>query len=325
MLDSAAMPDIKILVFLRPNDPGLPALARMPSGVRALVAHNVEEALALAAEADAMLVATGNAAALERIWRAAPRLRWIHTRPAGVDHLLFADLVRSEIPMTNSRGVFSSSLAEFAAFGLLFFLKNAHLLLRNQQLAKWAVYEPGALRGQTIGIVGLGDIGRACATVLRPFGARIVGLRRSGRPDPLADEVVPSDRILDMVARVDHVVVATPLTEETHHLIGDRVLGAMRPGAILVNVGRGKVVDETALLAALDQGRVRAAALDVFEQEPLPPDHPFWRMENVLISPHTADHTKDWEANTMEPFLENVRRFRDGEVLLNPVDKRLGY
>jgi phosphoglycerate dehydrogenase-like enzyme len=319
------MADIRILVFLRPNDPGLPALARMPSGVKALVAHNVDEALPFAAEADALLVATGNAATLERIWRAAPRLRWIHTRPAGVDHLLFADLVRSPVPMTNSRGVFSSSLAEFAAFGLLFFLKDARHLLRSQQLAKWAAYEPGALRGQTIGIVGLGDIGRACATVLRPFGARIVGLRRSGRPDPVADEVVPAERILDMVARVHHVVVATPLTEETHHLIGDGVLGAMRPGAILVNVGRGKVVDETALLAALDQGRVRAAALDVFEHEPLPPDHPFWRMENVLISPHTADHTKDWEANTMEPFLENARRFRDGETLLNPIDKRLGY
>ena len=325
LLDSALMSDLNILVFLRPNDPGLPALPRMPSGTRAQVAHNVEDALALAPQADALLVATGNAATLERIWRAAPRLRWIHTRPAGVDHLLFADLVKSPIPVTNSRGVFSSSLAEFAAFGLLFFLKNARLLLRNQQLAKWAAYEPGALRGQAVGIVGLGDIGRVCATVLRPFGARIVGLRRSGRPDPVADEVMPADRILDMVASVDHVVVATPLTEETHHLIGDRVLGAMRPGAILVNVGRGKVVDETALLAALDQGRLSGAALDVFEQEPLPPDHPFWRMENVLISPHTADHTKDWEANTMEPFLENVRRFRDGEPLLNPVDKRLGY
>jgi phosphoglycerate dehydrogenase-like enzyme len=319
------MADIEVLVFLRPNDPGLPALARMPSGVKARIAHNVEDALALAPEVDAMLVATGNAATLERIWRAAPRLRWIHTRPAGVDHLLFADLVRSPVPMTNSRGVFSSSLAEFAAFGLLFFLKDGRHLLRSQQLAKWAVYEPGALRGQTIGIVGLGDIGRACATVLRPFGARIVGLRRSGRPDPVADEVVPAERILAMVASVDHVVVATPLTEETHHLIGDRVLGAMRPGAILVNVGRGKVVDETALLAALDQGRLRGAALDVFELEPLPPDHPFWRMDNVLVSPHSADHTAGWEANTMEPFLENVRRFRDGEPLLNPVDKRLGY
>src|SRR6266851_1018249 len=134
------MPDLKVLVFLRPNDPGLPALARMPSGVKAMVAHNVDDALPLAAEADALLVATGNAAALERIWRAAPRLRWIHTRPAGVDHLLFADLVRSPVPMTNSRGVFSFSLAEFAAFVLLFFFNHAPHLLRNRELAMLAAY-----------------------------------------------------------------------------------------------------------------------------------------------------------------------------------------
>src|ERR1044072_8920217 len=137
------MTPLNVLVFLRPNDPGLPALARLPSGVKAAGGHNIEDALALAPQADAMLVATGNAATLERIWRAAPRLRWIHTRPAGVDHLLFADLVKSSIPMTNSRGVFSSSLAEFAVFGLLFFLKDARLLLRNQQLAKGAGYETG--------------------------------------------------------------------------------------------------------------------------------------------------------------------------------------
>src|ERR1700704_6362702 len=137
------MTSINVLILARPNDPGLSALARMPSGVRALVAHGADDALPLAPEADAMLVATGNAASLERIWHAAPRVRWIHTRPAGVDHLLFADLIQSPVPMTNSRGVFSSSLAEFAAFGLLFFLKDARHLLRQQQLAKWAVYEPG--------------------------------------------------------------------------------------------------------------------------------------------------------------------------------------
>src|SRR5260221_232187 len=180
------MAELKVLVLARVNDPGLPALERLPSGLRCLVAHGVDDALPLAPEADAMLVATGNAAVLERIWRAAPRLRWIHTRPAGVDHLLFADLVRSPVPMTNSRGVFSSSLAEFAAFGLLFFLKDARHLLRSQQLAKWAVYEPGALRGRTVGIVVLGDIGRAVATVLRPF---VENVRRCRDGEPLINPV----------------------------------------------------------------------------------------------------------------------------------------
>jgi phosphoglycerate dehydrogenase-like enzyme len=319
------MPDVNVLVLARPHDPGLVALERLPAGTRAVVAHEAEEALAHAPAADALLVARGNALLLERVWRAAPRLRWIHTRPAGVDHLLFADLAASPIPMTNSRGVFSAALAEFALLGLLFFLKDTRRMLASQERAKWEPFEPMPVAGRTVGIVGLGDIGRAVAARLRPLGFRIIGLRRSGRPDPAADEVVPASKLLDLAARVDDLVVATPLTPETERLIGDRVFGALPPGAVFVNVGRGRVVDETALLAALDQGRLRGAALDVFEQEPLPPDHPFWRMDTVLVSPHTADRTAGWELDTMGPFLENLRRFRDGEELLNPVDKRLGY
>jgi phosphoglycerate dehydrogenase-like enzyme len=319
------MGDVKVLVLARPHDPGLVALERLPVGTRAVVSHEAEDALAHAPEADALLLAKGNAAVLERVWRAAPRLRWIHTRPAGVDHLLFPDLVSSPIPMTNSRGVFSAALAEFALLGLLYFLKDTPRMLRSQEAAKWEPFEPMAAAGRTVGIVGLGDIGRAVASRLRPLGVRVIGLRRSGRPDPAADEVVPASQLLDLARRVDDLVVATPLTPETERLIGDRVFGALRAGAVFVNVGRGRVVDETALLAALDQGRLRGAALDVFEQEPLAPDHPFWRMDTVLVSPHTADRTANWELDTMGPFLENLRRFRDGEVLLNPVDKRLGY
>jgi phosphoglycerate dehydrogenase-like enzyme len=319
------MAELTVLVLARADDPGLAALDRLPAGTRARVAHGAEDALPLAPQADALLVATGNAALLERVFRAAPRLRWIHTRPAGVDNLLFPDLVASPIPVTNSRGVFSAALAEFALLGLLFFLKDTRRMLRAQAAGKWTPYEPLPLHGRTVGIVGLGDIGRAVAARLRPLGMRIVGLRRSGRPDPLADEVLPVTQLLDLAARVDDLVVATPLTPETERLIGDRVLGALRPGGVFVNIGRGRVVDETSLLAALDQGRLRGAALDVFEQEPLAPDHPFWSMENVLVSAHTADRTAGWELDTMEVFLENLRRFRDAEPLLNPVDKRLGY
>jgi phosphoglycerate dehydrogenase-like enzyme len=318
------MADLTVLMLVRPGDPGLPALSRVPAGVRVVVAHGADDAIPHAGDADALFVAMGRAP-LQAVWPHARRVRWIHTRPAGVDHILFPELVESDVVMTNSRGVFSSSLAEFAVLGLLFFHKDVRRLVRNQAAARWEVYEPGALRGRTVGIVGFGDIGRAVAALARPFGARIVALRRTPLPHPLADEVLPSARLLDMVARVDDLVVSTPLTADTHHLVGEAVFRTLRPGAVVVNVGRGPVVDETSLLAALDQGRLLGAALDVFEQEPLPPDHPFWRMENVLVSPHTADHTKGWEANTMEPFLENLRRFRDGEPLLNPVDKRLGY
>ena len=319
------MPEVTVLVLARRGDPGLAVLARLPAGTRALVAHDLEGALPLAPSADALLVATGNARMLEPVWRQAPRVRWVHTRPAGVDHLLFPALVQSPVPMTNSRGVFSAALAEFALLGLAFFLKDVPRMLRNQASARWEPYEPIALRGRALGIVGFGDIGRAVAARARPLGVRILALRRSSAPDPLADEVLPAARLLEMAARADDLVVATPLTAETKGLIGEGVFAALRPGAVLVNLGRGPVVDETSLLAALDQGRLRGAALDVFEQEPLPPDHPFWRMDSVLVSPHTADRTAGWELDTMEVFLENLRRFRDGEPLLNPVDKGLGY
>ena len=318
------MADVTVLMLARPGDPGLPALSRVPSGVRVVVAHSADDAIPDAAEADALFVAMGRGP-LQAVWPHARRLRWIHTRPAGVDTILFPELVESDVVMTNSRGVFSSSLAEFALLGLLFFHKDTRRLLRNQAAARWEVYEPGALRGRTLGIVGFGDIGRAVAAVARPFGVRIVALRRTSASDLLADEVLPTSRLLDMASRVDDLVVSAPLTPDTHHLVGEAVFRALRPGAVVVNVGRGPVVDETSLLAALDQGRLLGAALDVFEQEPMRPDHPFWRMDNVLVSPHTADHTAGWEANTMGPFLENLRRFRDGEPLLNPVDKRLGY
>src|SRR5262249_23949846 len=278
----------------RPDDPGLPYLERLPAGTHVVVAHTAEEAVAHAAQADAILAAHGGRI-LRAVWPHVRRVRWVHTRPAGVDRLLFPEVVQSDVVMTNSRGVFSASLAEFALLGLLFFLKDVRRLVRNQAAARWEIYAPGMLRGRTVGIVGFGDIGRAVAAVVKPMGARIIGIRRSPAPDPLADEVVSTTRLLDDVARVDDLVVATPLTPETHHLVGEAVFRALGPGAVLVNVGRGPVVDETSLMAALDQGRLLGAALDVFEQEPLPPDHLFWRTENVLLSPHTADHTKDWE------------------------------
>jgi phosphoglycerate dehydrogenase-like enzyme len=318
------MPDIHVLVLARRGDPGLPALSSLPEGTRAVVAHSAEEAIPHAAQADAVLAALGRGP-LQAVWPHARRLRWVHSRPAGLDHILFPELVASDVVMTNSRGVFSSSLAEFALLGLLFFHKDVRRLLRQQADAQWQVFEPGELRGRTLGIVGYGDIGRAVAAVVRPLGVRIVALRRRPAPDPLVDEMVPADRLLDMLSRVDDVVVAAPLTADTHHLVGESAFRALRPGGVIVNVGRGPVVDETSLMAALDQGRLLGAALDVFEQEPLPPDHPFWRMDNVLVSPHTADHTAGWEANTMPVFVENLRRFRDGEPLLNRVDKRLGY
>ena len=249
-------------------------------------------------------------------------------RFAGLDGFLFPGLVESAIPLTNGRGSFSRSLAEFVVAGLLYFAKDFPRMRRNQAAADWQVFDVEELHGRTLGIVGYGDIGRAIAERARPFGMRIVGLRRrpeGGAADGLAHEVWPLSRLRELMATADDIAVALPLTPDTHHLLGEAAIRAMRPGAVFANVGRGAVVDEPVLVRALEEGRIKGAVLDVFETEPLPKESPLWRLDNVLLSPHTADHTRTWLVDASHHFLENLGRFRRGEPLFNLVDKRAGY
>jgi phosphoglycerate dehydrogenase-like enzyme len=180
-----------------------------------------------------------------------------------------------------------------------------------------------------VGIVGYGDIGRAVATRVRAMGMRVLALKRHGAPvysvDPLVDRIYyPAERC-EMIALCDYVVVAAPLTAETRGMIGEAEFVAMKPGSVIINVGRGPVIDEPAMLKALTQGHIKGVGLDVFTHEPLPDGHPFYKMENVLLSPHCADHTMDWLEQAMRFFIENFERYRKGEPLRNVVDKKLGY
>jgi phosphoglycerate dehydrogenase-like enzyme len=182
--------------------------------------------------------------------------------------------------------------------------------------------------GQVAGIVGYGDVGRAVAHRAKALGMTVLGLcrrPRRGERDPSADEVMGEQQLSELMSRSDYVVVAAPLTEATRGMLGKSELEAMKPSAVLVNIGRGAVVDEPALIELLQLGRIRGAALDVFETEPLPEGHPFYRMENVLLSPHSADHTQGDTRRSVRLFLDNFERYRRGEPLLNLVDKRQGY
>src|SRR5579863_5759422 len=184
------------------------------------------------------------------------------------------------------------------------------------------------LAGRTLGIVGYGGIGSAAAERARPFGMKILALRRRATlsvKDPLVDETFPSGRINDLMAASDYVMVAAPLTPETRGMVGAAQIAAMRPDAVIINVGRGPVIDQSALQAALEAGKIRGAALDVFEVEPLPAGHPFYKMPNVLVSPHTADRVEDFHALAYQAFFENFQRFEAGQPLINLVDKHAGY
>ncbi|MGH9662429.1 MAG: D-2-hydroxyacid dehydrogenase, partial [Bryobacteraceae bacterium] len=231
-------------------------------------------------------------------------------------------------PLTNGSGVFSQSLGEFVIAAALFFAKDLRRMVRSQQAGQWDSFDVDEIRGQTMGIVGYGDIGRACAERARALGMRVLALRRRpdrSRDDARVDQVFPTEGLLDMIRQCDYIVAAAPLTPETRGLVGEAAMAAMKSTAVVINVGRGPVVDEGALVRALEAGRIRGAALDVFDTEPLPAGHPFYRLDNVLLSPHCADHTRDWLEQAMLFFLENFERYRNGEPLRNVVDKRAGY
>jgi phosphoglycerate dehydrogenase-like enzyme len=258
----------------------------------------------------------------------APDLEWFHSRSTGLEGVLVPELAAGTTTVTNGRGAFSPSLAEFTLAALLFFTKDLRRLVRSQEAGQWDEFDPDMLHGRTLGIVGYGDIGRTTAALVRPLGVRVLALRRRperSREDPLLDDVLPIERLNELMSRVDDVLVAAPLTAETRGLVDAEALAALRETSILVNVGRGPVVDEAALVAALEQGRIRGAALDVFETEPLPAGHPFWRLPNVLLSPHSADHVPGWIEDGTRVFLRNLDRFRLGEPLLNVVDIARGY
>jgi phosphoglycerate dehydrogenase-like enzyme len=258
-----------------------------------------------------------------------PNVEWVHSRSAGLDGVLFPELVESPVRLTNASGVFSESLGEFVVGAILYFAKDLRRMIRNQAAGAWEPFDIVEVSGQTVGIVGYGDIGRAVATRVHALGMRVLGVKRHGPPaheaDPLAERIYGPEGLMEMISRSDYVVAAAPLTPETLGLIGEPEIAAMKPDAVLINVGRGPVIQEAALIRALSEKRIKGAALDVFETEPLPAGHPFYKLESVLLSPHCADHTPDWLDQAMRFFLAQFERFRKGEPLRNVVDKKLGY
>lgn len=316
----------KLLVLDDPAARYLKHLAKLPDHVDLVVGNTPEAFANHLDEASAVFVGMGSAKLFRELWPSMRGVKWVHSMAAGIEGMLSPEFAASPVPCTNSRGVFADSLSEFVIAAMLFFAKGLRRLIRRQEAGVWEPHEVEELRGRTAGIVGYGAIGRAVAVRARAFGMRVIAVRRqAGEPDGLADRVLPPASLAELVRESDYVVAALPLTPSTRGLIGAPAFEAMKPSAVFINVGRGASVDEAALIEALQSRRIRGAALDVFAQEPLPAEHPFWSMENVLISPHCADHTPTWLDEAMELFLENFQRFQAGAALRNVVDKIHGY
>jgi phosphoglycerate dehydrogenase-like enzyme len=264
---------------------------------------------------------------------AARRLRWIHSPAAGVGNMLFPGMVASAVVITNSRGNSSGTIAEHVIAVTLALFRDLPLAWRRQAERTWAQDEFDAgvsmrtLRDARVLVVGLGSIGAEAARLLGAFGAHVVGIRRraEGEPPEGVAALVPPERLHDELPHADVVVLAAPQTQATVSLIGARELAMMKDDAVLVNVSRGKLVDEAALARELATGRLRGAALDVFEHEPLSPDSPLWGRDDVLVTPHVSGFHAGFWRDAVAIFAGNLRRFAAGEPLVNPVDKQAGY
>ncbi len=295
-----------------------------------VVVGNSPDALADAApDARVMLNWSAPRELNRAVFLIAPNLAWVHSRNAGLDSFLFPELVESPVTLTNGSGVFSPPLGEFALAAMLYFAKDFRRMIRNQVAAKWEPFDVLTISGKTVGIVGYGDIGREVAWRARAMGMRVLALKRhlppAGSDLGPVEKMYPSGGLHEMIAACDYVVVTAPLTAETHHMISEAEFAAMKPEAVIINVGRGPVIDEAAMITALAAGKIKGAGLDVFEHEPVPAGSPLYAMENVLFSPHCADNTPDWLDNAMKFFIAQYERFRKGEPLLNVVNKKLGY
>ncbi|MCP1413915.1 D-2-hydroxyacid dehydrogenase [Paenarthrobacter sp. A20] len=310
------------LLYREALPPGLDEIEEL-ADVRLTTADGLAEAMD---GADVLYQWHSFSPALRENWAAASSLKWVHVSAAGVSQLLFDDLINSDVVYTNSRGVLSRSIAEFTLGFVLDIAKDSQDSLRLQQARRWKHRVTRKIQGQRVLVVGTGSIGQEIAALFRAVGLRVSGAGRSSRPgDEYFDEIHSSRDLAVIVRDFDYVVLAAPLTEDTKYLVDANVLSAMKPTAHLINVGRGELVQTDALVDALRSGSIAGAALDVVHPEPLPPEHPLWSMNNVILTPHMSGDTEDYLDDLGKLFVENLWRFSRGEPLQNVVDKKLGF
>ena len=321
-----------VLAVCPPGHYVLRGLAPISDQANIWVGNDTEALSQHAPDAEIILYSslTGKSVDFTEVWHHARKVKWVQSLAAGVEKLLIPELIASDVPVTNAKGVFKRSLADFAIFGILFHYKRGRRLVENQQAHRWDDFTVGWLPGKVMGVVGYGEIGRECALLAHGLGMKIHATRR--RPeqsagDPILERIFPPEALHDMLRGVDVLVAAAPLTPQTRHMIGAPEFSVMKGSSIVINVGRGPVIDEAALVSALQQHQIAGAALDVYEEEPLPPDHSLWDMRNVLLSPHCTDRTDDpdWLDLAMKVFVENFGHYLKGEPLINMVDKKAGY
>lgn len=259
------------------------------------------------------------------VWSGAKRLRLIQIAGAGVDTLLPAPDLHPRVSITNAKGIHVHYMSEYALTMMLSFAKNLTTTLANQRSRTWQRIYPTSLAGKTCCILGMGTIGRGVAERAKQFGMRVIGVQREPKEFRAADEVLPSGEICQAVCSADYIVVVLPLTPQTRNLLDAAFLSNLKQEAVLINMARGGILDEVTLAKMLIAGRLRGAALDVFDEEPLPDSSELWTIPNLIITPHVAGALPDYWKSFIHIFTENVSRLENEKPLRNEVDRSLGY
>ncbi|PXW35544.1 UNVERIFIED_CONTAM: phosphoglycerate dehydrogenase-like enzyme [Williamsia faeni] len=323
---ASGQPVVAILTRDELDEPANLAQIREVAEVRLCTTAGLGAALSDGQGADVLMLWDYFSAALRDNWAQAKALRWVHVCAAGVDAILFDELRSSEITVTNAHGVFDGPIAEFVLGSIIAQDKQFHRSKRLQHEKRWERRDTIRTAGRSALVIGTGGIGREVARLLRAAGLQVTGAGRTERTgDPDFGTVLATDDLAGYVSRFDDVITIAPLTEKTTGLISAEVLAAMKPTSHLINVGRGQLIDELALIAAMRAGSIAAASLDVFDTEPLPEVNPLWEMENVHVSAHMSGDVVGWRDELADLFLENLRKYSVGEAPANQVDKALGY
>ena len=340
--DAPIVAEARIISLSRKGDPSntpihqnLPAGAKIVAEGTALSDFDLEELSSL--EPNVIFLSAPSpetlAALIEQFGPSS--LRWIHARSAGLDAFMSETFksvsAMDNIVVSNAKGSFSSTLAEYTMLAIGYFAKDLPRLLQNKKGCNWEKYDVLEIRGARLGIVGYGDIGRAAAKLAVAYGMKVTALRRNpdaSKDDPYIDTCLDNSResLNRLFAECDYVLCSAPLTPETRGMIGKEQFDAAKSDLVFINVGRGPIVDEDEMIAALKDGRLRGVGLDVFTVEPLEKDSELWKLDNVLLSPHNMDQTATFMKEASEFFVEeNLPRFLRGFELLNPVSPKNGY
>ncbi|RBW50641.1 D-2-hydroxyacid dehydrogenase [Marinobacter sp. F3R11] len=315
-----------VTVLTAPGEPEPPGMDSLRARAEVRFASDEATLRSTLPGTHVMMVTDFRTEALEAAWNCADKLRWIHATSAGVDALMFPALTKGSVVVTNARGIFDRTIAEYVLCTILMFAKDFPGSIRLQMKHQWKHRDTERASGKQVLVVGAGSIGRQIGRLVAAAGLKPHGIARTARTDdPDFVAVHGNDDLYEQLGQADYVVIAAPLTPQTEGLFDEKAFKAMKSSARLINIGRGPIVKTDDLIAALKAGEIAGAGLDVFEEEPLPEDHPLWDMENVIMTAHMAGDFIGWKGALTDQFLENLDRWINGEGLFNIVDKKLGY